>query len=170
VLNAPLRRSGAMCAATAAADAGSAHPLAAPNKNLLATTATIGACIIVHNGVAATASDQNAKPANNTFAPPYVSLAAPAASCVTPYPHKNELCASATSFIVIPSSALMLSAAAAKMVLSALASNMATPSAMTMTRASAPDATFRAGTASALSPEVARVVVVVVAFRDETRG
>jgi hypothetical protein len=54
------------------------------------------------------------------------------------------------------------------MVLSALASNMATPSARTMTRASAPDATFGAGTTSALSPDVARVATV--AHRDETRG
>ena len=130
--NAPLRRSAGTCAATAAADAGSAHPLAAPNKNLLATTAITGALVIALTGVAATASDHIASPPNNTFTPPYLSLAAPAANCVTPYPHRKLDCASATSFMDMASSDLMLSAAAAKMVLSELANNMATPSAMTI--------------------------------------
>ena len=151
--NAPDRRSAGTCAATAAADAGSAHPLAAPNKNRAATTASTGAVVIELSGVTATAIDHTHSPPSNTFAPPNRSLDAPAASCVTPYPHRNALCASAKSFMDMPSSAFRLSAAAAKIVRSALASSMATPRARMIlfassaSRGAAAVARARSGTA-----------------------
>ena len=71
-------------AATAAAAAGTAHPLAAPNSARAATRVATGNGDAALAGTAATATLQSAKPSSNTRTPPRASAATPPTTWVAP--------------------------------------------------------------------------------------